>query len=564
MAQAMIPGATLKQRQSLAALGGLAAALAEIYGPTPSSLDRWPDAVAAWAKTAPRPPQDLVSRVGSALKSDDGSALFAAVYERIVAGPNRRQLGTFFTPSAVLDFMLTRVTSVSPEPDVIIDPGAGVGAFTEAALYKWPHASVHAIDVNVVTLGLLAARCSAMGTSQEPVFHHYDYLDWIQGEDLDKDTRKLVIGNPPYTRHHLMNPATKRVAKEASGKLCPSGQAGLSTHFLAATLRKMKAHDTVCFLLPANWLETHYGKHIREHLWELNSRPVEIHMFPHGSSVFPNAQVSAMVVLIGPQMKKEQDLLYFQVTQHGSGKYVAESVAKSTRASSVPSVFTPESLSQKRANGGSKGHPFTRPLSEIATVRRGVATGDNKFFLRSDTDVSALPEAAYVRALPSLRNIAFDDLTSKQHEGMGKQGVRRWLLRLDEADLTNPVVAALVREGEEKGTPERYLCKVRSPWYAVEEVPIPDILIAPMSKSNFKVVNNSVGAIPTNSLYGIRLLDRVTAERVAEPLALWLRSEDGQNSLRAIARRHSDGIFKLEPRALSGLHVPDTVFGLGA
>lgn len=563
MAQEMIPGATLKQRQPLAALGGLAAALAETCGPTPGSLDQWPDAVAAWAKTAPRPSQDIVSRVRSALRND-GSGLFASVYERIVAGPNRRRLGTFFTPAAVLDFMLTRVASVSPEPDVIVDPGAGVGAFTEAVLHKWPHASVHAIDVNVVTLGLLAARCSAMNISQEPIFHHYDYLDWIVSGGLEKGTRKLIIGNPPYTRHHLMEPATKKLAQEASGNLCSSGQAGLSTHFLAATLQRLGAQDTLCFLLPANWLETHYGKHIREHLWKLNSRRVELHMFPHGSSVFPNAQVSAMVVLIGPQMEVEQDMLYFQVTQHRDSEYVAKCVTRSTRSSPVPPVFTAEGLAGKKTKSTTKGRLPDRPLSDIATVRRGVATGDNKFFLRSDPEVSTLPEVAYVRALPSLRNIAFDDLTSEQHEGMGQQGVRRWLLRLDRADLRDPEVAALVQEGEERGTSERYLCKIRSPWYAVEEVPVPDILIAPMSKSTFKVVNNTVGAIPTNSLYGIRLLDRVTAERVAGPLSLWLRSEDGQNSLRAIARRHSDGIFKLEPRALSGLHVPHTVFGLGA
>jgi hypothetical protein len=562
MAPEMIPGTTLKQRQPLAALGGLAAALAETYGPDPGSLDRWPDAVAAWAKTAPRPPQDVISRVRSALKND-GSGLFATIYERIVAGPNRRQLGTFFTPPTVLDFMLTRAASVSPEPDVIVDPGAGVGAFTEAALRKWPNASVHSIDVNVVTLGLLAARCSAMEAHQEPVFHHCDYLDWIQGENLQNDTRKLIIGNPPYTRHHLMDSATKKMAQTASGELCPSGQAGLSTHFLAATLRKIRAQDTICFLLPANWLETHYGKHIREHLWELDSRAVEIHMFPHGASVFPNAQVSAMVILIGPQTDKKQDLFYFQVTQNGSAKYVAKCVTRKKRSGDVPSVFTAESLSQKKLNRPIKGSPTARALNEIATVRRGVATGDNRFFLRSDAEVSGLPEAAYVCALPSLRNIEFNDLTPKQHENMGNQGVKRWLLRLDKADPANPAVAALVHEGEERGTPQRYLCKVRSPWYAVEEVPVPDILIAPMSKSKFKVVNNTAGAIPTNSLYGIRLLDRVTAGRSAKPLVLWLQSDDGQTSLRAISRRHSDGIFKLEPRALSGLHIPDTVFGLG-
>ncbi|MDX3615974.1 N-6 DNA methylase [Streptomyces europaeiscabiei] len=559
----MIPGATLKQRQPLAALGGLVAALTETCDLSSGSLDRWPDAVAAWAKEAPRPPADIISRIRSALECE-GSGLFAAIYERIVAGPNRRHLGTFFTPAAVLEFMVTRAASVTQNPDVVIDPGAGVGAFTEAALREWPNASVHAIDVNVVTLGLLAARCSTMQTSREPIFHHVDYLEWLQEKNPQQDTRKLFIGNPPYTRHHLMNPTTKKLAQVASGELCPSGRAGLSTHFLAATLRRMQPQDGLCFLLPTNWLETNYGKHIREHLWELHSRPIEIHMFPHGASVFPNAQVSAMVILIGPQADRKQDMLYFQVAKNEHGKYVAKPVTKGKRSGSIPPIFTPESLSQKETNTIGSRIPSARPLSDIATVRRGVATGDNRFFLRSDPEVARLPEGAYVRALPSLRNITFDDLTPALHESMGEQGARRWLLRLEKVDSTDPVVAALVHEGEEKGTPERYLCKTRTPWYAVEEVPIPDILIAPMSKSDFKVVSNTARAIPTNSLYGIRLLDRAVAEIFAKPLTLWLQSDDGQKSLRALARRHSDGIFKLEPRALSGLQIPNDVFDLGA
>ncbi|TYR61195.1 N-6 DNA methylase [Streptomyces parvus] len=563
LTQEMIPGATLKQRQPLAALGGLVAALAETYGRTTGSLDRWPDAVTSWAKAAPRPPTDMISGIRSAL-GNEGSGLFAAIYERIVAGPNRRHLGTFFTPAAVLEFMVTRAKSVSQNPTVIVDPGAGVGAFTESALREWPHASVHAIDVNVVTLGLLAARCSAMQTSQEPIFHHADYLGWIQAVNPHDEAQRLFIGNPPYTRHHLMNQATKKLAQAASGELCPSGQAGLSTHFLAATLRRMQARDTLCFLLPTNWLETNYGRHIREHLWQLHSRLIEIHMFPHGASVFPNAQVSAMVILIGPETQRKQEMRYFQVAQNQRGRYVAKSVTKRKRAGSAPPIFTRESLSQKVKGQIGEKCASAKPLSDVATVRRGVATGDNSFFIRTDAEVAHLPEAAYVRALPSLRNISFDDLTTELHETMGRQGARRWLLRLDKTDSTDPAVAALMHEGEKKGTPERYLCKIRTPWYAVEEVPIPDILIAPMSKSEFKVVSNTAQAIPTNSLYGIRLLDRAAAELFARPLTLWLQSEDGQKSLRALARRHSDGIFKLEPRALSGLQIPNHVFELGA
>jgi hypothetical protein len=148
------------------------------------------------------------------------------------------------------------------------------------------------------------------------------------------------------------------------------------------------------------------------------------------------------------------------------------------------------------------------------------------------------------------------DLTTFAHQVLGANGVRRWLLRLDNLPPGDERVQDLIREGEIRGTPDRYLCRVRTPWYAVEQPPIPDILIAPMTKSRFRVVQNLAGATPTNSIYGIRLIHREDAVESARKLVTWLRSDTGQQGLLSIARRHSDGLFKIEPRALASLNVP--------
>ncbi|MBY8854570.1 N-6 DNA methylase, partial [Saccharothrix sp. MB29] len=70
----------------------------------------------------------------------------------------RRRLGTFFTPPAIVKHMMEICQKLTPKPDHVVDPGAGVGAFTLEALRIWTSASVAAVDLNVVTLGLLAAR----------------------------------------------------------------------------------------------------------------------------------------------------------------------------------------------------------------------------------------------------------------------------------------------------------------------------------------------------------------------------------------------------------------------
>ncbi|MFM9626853.1 Eco57I restriction-modification methylase domain-containing protein [Streptomyces galilaeus] len=512
--------------------------------------------MASWAKSAPRPPLPLVERARAAIEARGQTDILAQLYERIVAGPNRRHLGTFFTPPAVLDYMIKRTKQVlSDEPNVVIDPGAGVGAFTEGALHHWPTSQINAVDVNIVTLGLLAARCAVLNSPNQPTFIHGDYLEWVTKIESDSLKSKLIIGNPPYTRHQLLDRKTKEVAHAASGPLCPNGQAGLSTHFLAATLRVLGPRDTICFLLPANWLETRYAREVRKHLWELRNRAVQIHAFPHEAVIFPSAQVSAMIIIVGPETGKSQNLSYFSVTQGKDLNFQVTRLAHTQRKVICPATFTVQALSGTSTSSQKSDAPQT-PLSSIAVVRRGVATGDNEFFLRRDSEVADLPEESYVPALPTLRNVPEQDLTPTAHRLLGVSGVRRWLLRLDNIHTENEAVQALIGEGKRKGTPDRYLCRTRTPWYAVERTPIPDILIAPMTKTRFRVVQNLAGATPTNSIYGITLIRRTDAVESARELVEWLRCDDGQQALLSIARRHSDGLFKLEPRALANLNVP--------
>ncbi|KAA6200707.1 N-6 DNA methylase [Streptomyces parvus] len=551
-----VPGATLRQRRVLASLGGLAAALTEAATLDTNTWDRWPHAVASWAKSAPRPPLALVERARTAIEARGQTDVLAHLYERIVAGPNRRHLGTFFTPPPVFDYMIRRTKQVlSDRPDVVIDPGAGVGAFTEGALHHWPESQIHAVDVNIVTLGLLAARCAVLNSPNQPNFVHGDYLEWVTSIKSDPLKSRLIIGNPPYTRHQLLDRKTKEAAHAASGPLCPNGQAGLSTHFLAATLRALGPRDSICFLLPTNWLETRYAREVRKHLWELRNRTVQIHAFPHEAVIFPSAQVSAMIVIVGPEANKTQCMSYYSVTHGMNQKFRVTRLANTQRKANCPPSFTVRALSGTLKKTGENRTPQSA-LSSIAVVRRGVATGDNEFFLRRDSEVADLPKEAYVPALPTLRKVPEQDLTPAAHQVLGASGIRRWLLRLDNLPAEDEAVRALINEGEARGTPERYLCRVRTPWYAVERMSIPDVLIAPMTKSRFRVVQNLAGATPTNSIYGMRLIRRTDAVESARELVAWLRSDDGQQALLSIARRHSDGLFKLEPRALANLHVP--------
>ncbi|MDH2429683.1 Eco57I restriction-modification methylase domain-containing protein [Sphaerisporangium sp. TRM90804] len=457
------------------------------------------------------------------------------------------------------------VQKLPQAPRVVADPGAGVGAFTVAALHWWRKPEVHAVDVNVVTLGLLATRpdlaprrlgtasLSRLGIVQE------DFLEWLKHHWPKLEGPRLILGNPPYTRHQQMTLAEKAAARTAAGDLAPGARAGLSTYFFAATLAALRASDSLCLLLPANWLEADYARPVRHKLWQMTNRPTELHLFPNDLNVFPGAQVAAMVVFIGPERKRRQRLKLFRVTGDLGTGFNERSAEEIDRIGVTPPSFSPRRLLVITHSPAGSATTTTLPLGAMAVIRRGVATGANSFFLRTKLEMEALPAYACVPAISRLRDLVANNLDEAEHAGLGIRGARCWLLSIDEESAKDPNIKQVIDEGESSGINERYLCRTRQPWYMVEKIPIPDILIGPMGKKAFRVVVNTVGAIPTNTVYGIKLRYR-TAENFAgkvEHLATWLRSIEGQEALLALARNHhGDGLVKLEPGALKQVQVP--------
>jgi len=549
MAEAAVPGPTENERSLLAALGGVAGAL--LSGDDGRRAIDLPPAVAAWIDAAPHLPSDLLGELIDGLKRNADP--LAQVYERLVAASRRRPLGTFFTPPSISAYMTNLVTSRVSSLATVADPGAGVGAFTRSALESWPQAHVHAVDVNVATLGLLAATPAIAGAMPTRVsLHHIDFLEWLSTAWKEAFGPRLIWGNPPYTRHQGLTGEVKARARHASRELAPGGRAGLSTYFLAASLANLEPQDSLCLLLPSNWLEAEYARTVREHLWRATSRQTELHIFPHSLRLFPVASVAAMVVWVGPQNEREEPFIVHRLGGDLAAGFAAVRSETHQRIGVAPANF----MFVKKAGKPRHGRGGTVPLASLAHIRRGVATGANHFFLLTDTQVESLPSGTYVPAATRLRNLPGNTLDKEVHDALGAKGERRWLLWLTAGDINDPVIDQLIDRGKFERIHEAYLCKVRSPWYAVERIPAPDLLFGPMAKGRFRLIRNELGAIPTNTFYGITLRRRAVAVDMVDRLASWIRSPSGQSALVEVARQHGSGTLKIEPRDLAQLRIP--------
>jgi adenine-specific DNA-methyltransferase len=534
-----VPGATKEELKSLAALGGLASAL---VGEVP--ID-WPEDVRRWA-TSTKPWVNFEDSFDALTRLEIDP--LAEAYTALISAENRRRLGTVFTPTALVTHMITASRRVLGEaPDVVIDPGAGVGAFTLAAAKAFPSARILAADINPVTLGLLGARVTIARQQRDDVTEvellHRDFLAALDDLLAEEPTGPvLVLGNPPYTRIQSLPKDYRAELAERSKWNLTSGHANLAVVFQALTLERLRPGDASCMVIPGSVAYTRAARDLRQELWT-TPRAVEIERWPAQTRAFIGHNVQAAVVTIGPQKqyRKLPPLRLRRSAFNESGTVRNIESWDLPREGEAPDNWYFNPIGVSDADDSAR-------LSTIAAVRRGVATGANRLFFVENDDAARLPADVLTRGVLSLRFFAEDMLTAKSFDD-DPDGCR-WLLVIPPARKLDRRLRDYVMR--DITVSQRYLCQQRKPWWSITDLPRPSILISPLAKTRFKVVENEIGAVPSNNLIGIT----PHAAENAPTLARWLRSDAGQAALLRVSRRYHGGSHKIEPGDLRRVELP--------
>ena len=554
---AVVPGPNARERRRLASLGGLTRSL--LKSSPAVGLERQLvelPGLKEWLDLGPTAPDTVVSAAQSLLAAPGEDAL-ARMYTSAVSAANRRRLGTFFTPQAEVEQMLSAWDGLGVRPRTVVDVGAGVGIFTLAATKRWPDAQVHAVDVNPVTLGLLGLRAATDEVLVDPSsgdpgvrLHLDDYVSFAQTELKKLPEPRLVLGNPPYTRIQLLPQEDREALVRAADGLCGS-RASLSALITAVTIRQLGPRDGLCLLLPAQWLESDYAAGLRRWLWCTTSRAVRLHLFDQ--ELFADAQVDAVSLLVGPVTDGTQRPLHLA---RGN-----DALREIPRSGGCPpnwrTLFAEKTTLRNQEATGAQ-------LADFATVKRGVATGANHFFVITETAKieHGLPASILQPLVRRLRDHAGEEVTAESLADLPNKD-RRWLLVAGTRQLSGKPLQVYLARGEEERLHERVLCGDRGDWFDLSnEAVAPDVIVGPSTKSRFRFVVNKAGACITNNLYGLVWKPWVSLGQQEEILS-WLRSPDGQESIAAAARTQGGGLLKIEPRALKTLRLPQQLTPAG-
>ena len=463
----------------------------------------------------------------------------------------RRSMGQFATPAELARDIARETASFldGRESVEMLEPSAGTGSFL-SAFFMEPGCHVS----------------GAMAVEKDPVFHEAQKRIWssfpvesvlADFTTLEPDRRfGLVVANPPYVRHHGLDGETKKRLQAATLKetgLRISGLAGLYCHFLLLSLKWMKPNAVGVWLIPTEWMSVNYGSVLRSLFCE-RVRLLRIHRFASEDVRFSDALVSSCVVWFENAAPK--DTVRFTTGADMGNPDMDESIPVGLLRKSEkwpPRIVGPDSDEPK--------------VGDWFSIRRGIATGDNTFFV--------LPEDAVVRhcfpteflkpVLPSPRHLKTDAVVSDEF-GVPTNAQRLFLLDctgrpFDDLPLS---VQSYLKTGLDT-VAKKKLCSGRANWYDQEQRHSAPILCSYMGRGDgagapVRFILNESRAIATNSflmLYPKGAMRRVFAASAENRRSAWeiLRSVPAVEFRRA-GRCYGGGLQKMEPRELGNLRCP--------
>lgn len=453
----------------------------------------------------------------------------------------RRPLGATYTPSEIVSSIVAWVAARS-SPARVVDPGTGSARFLLEAGRVLPDTLLVGVEIDPLAALLARANLTAAGLDHRAQILVREYRDADFGEF---EGTTAYIGNPPYVRHHQIEPEWKQwlAASSASLGLKASRLAGMHVHFMLATALHSRPGDLGAFVTSSEWLDVNYG-HLPRMLFTTQLGGVSIHLVDPHATPFADAATTAAVTC-------------FEVGEPAASTIRMERVP-STSDLGVLDGGQPFRRRQLRAaprwsallNGSKKPPEGYVELGEICRVHRGAVTGANSIWI-TDADDPALPQEVLLPSVTRAAELfnASDGVLSSTCGLRAVIDLPADLEMFDEADRR--LIDRFLRSAERRGVRSGYIARNRNPWWAVGLRSPAPILATYMARRPPTFVRNLAKAHNINAVHGIYPREKMSAATL-NALASALRDA----APTAVGRTYAGGLLKFEPSEMARINVP--------
>lgn len=447
----------------------------------------------------------------------------------------RRSTGSTYTPLEIVSSMVLEA-SREADPDIVVDCGCGSGRFSLAAAMMFPKAKVYAVDNSPLACTMCSENVRRYGLSDRVEVVNASFLDFSLPQDRG---RALWIGNPPYVRHHDIAVEDKSLFKSVAARLdLPSSSlAGLHVHFLAHIADLWRDGDFGLLITSAEWMDVNYGNFARQ-LLTARLPMARMRLFDRSVRLFEGTDSTAVVFSFSDVLREEVDV----TMPDGSNVRIPLKVLNASQkwSRTIDCAF----------EGHVSAVEGLVPLGSLASVHRGVVTGNNKFWVRPASELSDFPNGLSVPIVAHAREI-MDGCVA---EGRPDLLNRLITLPADLGTLSGPArefAEKVVAEGLRLGVDKGRVAGSRRAWWSVQPPKAPAIMMTYMSRKSPTFVRNDHGLSMLNVVHGVypkrNLSDKALANLV-DYLNKHVNLRDG--------RVYCGGLAKFEPKEAEAILVP--------
>lgn len=467
----------------------------------------------------------------------------------------RRRLGQVFTPYEIAKFMAQWVTG-QKFPAAVLDPALGLGIFLRALLEGNP-------DKNPRLVGYEIDEQTAETARELFTTNGYTQTDWRQADFLSVPWQEQFDGilcNPPYRKFRGLPGKDSLVAavKQHTG-IALSRAANLYIFFLIKAVWQLAPGGRAAFILPYEFLNADYGAPVKQMMLEQGILR-KIILLGDGFQPFEDGITTSCILCLertsatcSPEWIRVSSLEELQIL--AAGFSVVEDSLKSMSAAALP-------LPSARAKWHVSSMPHTVndldglvPLSTFGRVMRGIATGDNHFFLLTEAErrQHGLDLDCVLPCLPKSNYAPGHVFTSSHFEELRQSNRPVWLLNAC-GNENYPGVRAYLNWGVACGSDRRYLTRNRSPWYTLEARAPAPLLVTTFSRAGLRWIRNEAAVSNLTAFHGFYPHPGVDLDL----LCAYLVTPLAQRILAQNRREYGNGLHKFEPNDLNHALVMDT------
>lgn len=417
----------------------------------------------------------------------------------------KKELGSFYTPQNLADWIVRRISSQKAVRSVL-EPSCGDGIFISSLANIFPTlppSTVVDIDVEAIT----------------EIRRKFPKINIINDDFLFLDIKKkfdLVVGNPPYISKKNISPMQVEQCRKihVMNGLINREVSNIWTAFLIKSSLLVNSSGILSFVLPAEFLQVKYAQEIRNFILQ-NFTRIEILSFRNFR--FEDTEQNTIVLFAYKKTDKDKGVFFKEIN---SIIELNDNILFEKSELDPEMKWTANCLNAKELAVLSKikQNPLVKKIEYYCSAVAGIVTAANSYFIINKEITTKYKLEKYV--IPIIQKGLFVNgnvcFTSKNFRRLSDSNTPCFLLNL--SSVPENEFSSNLRDylnlGLQKEIDKRYKCLQRTRWFDVPSIWNSEGFFFKRSDKYPKILVNKYNVYITDSGYRIRMKEMYHIENL--------------------------------------------------